>query len=183
MLLLENYFRPFGQRYGKNFKSPFKLHLFFKRSFSAPNDFSCYLIPGYGFLSSFFLPGNTPTSQLLLGTSSSGAGLVIHSTHWSTLWVHHPSYVGFNHPHKYFLKFPMAHLTTAESPTKLFLGISVVILLIFRWKNLVVDTFLLRTYKIDTFRRPFLVPLILLLPMRYLLEEVPLTLHPWTSVS
>ena len=96
MLPLENSFSLFGQRYGQNNNSPFMLHLFFIISFSAPTGFYHDLILGSGFPSSFFHPGNTSIIQSMLGTSSSGYGLVIHSTHWSTLWFHHTSSSDFN---------------------------------------------------------------------------------------
>ena len=70
--------------------------IFFRRSFSATTGFAHYLIMGSGFLSSFFLLGDTTISQSILGTSSSGSGLFRHSTHWSTLWISDPSYSGFN---------------------------------------------------------------------------------------
>ena len=67
------------------------MHLFFRRSFSSPT--GCYhdLILGSDLQSSFLTPGNTAIRQSMLGTSSSGAGLMIHFTHWSTLWVLYPS--------------------------------------------------------------------------------------------
>ena len=37
----------------------------------------------------YFCSGKYCNYQSMLGTSSSGSGLVVHSTHWSTLWVLH----------------------------------------------------------------------------------------------
>ena len=96
MLPLENYFSLFDQRYGQNTNAPFRLHLFFGRSFSAPTGFDHDLMMGSGFPSSFLLPVNNAISQSMLGNSPSGAGLVSDSNYWSTLWVLHNSSSDFN---------------------------------------------------------------------------------------
>ena len=44
---------------------------------------------GYGLPQFLLVPGNTEISQSMLVTSSPDDGLVIQSTHWSTLWVGH----------------------------------------------------------------------------------------------
>ena len=62
-------------------------------------------------------------------------------------------------PHKYFLKFIMAHLTAYNCTKTYILNSKVVTPLILRWKKLVVGVLLPGTFQICTFQCPFLVPL------------------------
>ena len=86
-------------------------------------------------------------------------------------------------PYKYFLNFPMFHLTAAPYPTKLCIDFSSGDTVDLDMKKLAVGTLIPETCKIHTFHRLFLVPMTFLPPLSNMLANAPLPFHPWTSFS
>ena len=85
-------------------------------------------------------------------------------------------------PRKYFMNFPMDHLTVAASPPKLCTDLSI-------GENIDIDMkdtgricIPSRDLSNSHFLMSIFVPLVFLLPLRHLLEESPLPLHHRTSM-